>query len=79
MSTTLVHEDLGSSSPATQPVRAMTQPLTVKRPRSGPLADLLFAWLAKGAALVTLGMLLAILTSLTVGAGLPSASTGWAF
>ena len=68
MSTTLVHEDLGSSSPATQPVRAMTQPPTVKKTRSGPLADLIFSWLAKGAALVTLGMLLAILTSLTVGA-----------
>jgi len=58
MSTTLVHEDLVSSSPATQPVRAMT----------GPLADLIFGWVAKGAALVTLGMLLAILASLTVGA-----------
>lgn len=68
MSTTLVHEDLVSSSPATQPVRAMTQPPPVKKSRSGPLADLIFGWVAKGAALVTLGMLLAILASLTVGA-----------
>lgn len=68
MSTTLVHEDLASSSPATQPVRAMTQPPPVKKARSGPLADLIFGWAAKGAALVTLGMLVAILASLTMGA-----------
>jgi phosphate transport system permease protein len=46
----------------------MTQPPPVKKSRSGPLADLIFGWVAKGAALVTLGMLLAILASLTVGA-----------
>lgn len=68
MSTTLAHEDLASSSPATQSVRAMTQPPPVKKSRSGPLADLIFGWVAKGAALVTLGMLLAILASLTMGA-----------
>lgn len=32
------------------------------------MADRIFGWLAKGAALVTLGMLLAILASLTIGA-----------
>ena len=40
----------------------------MKTARSGPLADRLFGWLAKGAALLTLGMLLAILISLTISA-----------
>ena len=46
----------------------MTQPPPVKRARSGPWADLVFGWLAKGAAFVTLGMLVAILASLTISA-----------
>ncbi|OYQ41005.1 phosphate ABC transporter permease subunit PstC [Rhodoferax sp. TH121] len=46
----------------------MTQPPPVKRARSGPLADRLFGWLAKGSALLTLALLLAILTSLTISA-----------
>ena len=46
----------------------MTQPSPVKRARSGPWADLVFAWLAKGAAFITLGMLVAILASLTISA-----------
>lgn len=40
----------------------------VKRARSGPLADRIFGWLAKGAALLTMGLLFAILLSLTVSA-----------
>ena len=36
--------------------------------RAGPVLDLLFAYLAKGAALITLGLLLAILVSLTISA-----------
>ncbi|MEY2618168.1 MAG: hypothetical protein RL522_1170 [Pseudomonadota bacterium] len=36
--------------------------------RAGPLIDRLFGWAAKGAALLTLGLLLAILASLFVGA-----------
>ncbi|MFY8104487.1 MAG: phosphate ABC transporter permease subunit PstC [Ramlibacter sp.] len=36
--------------------------------RAGPLIDRLFGWAAKGAALLTLGLLLAILASLVVGA-----------
>ncbi len=36
--------------------------------RTGPLLDRLFGWAAKGAALLTLGLLLAILASLVVGA-----------
>ena len=36
--------------------------------RFGPLADRMFGWMAMGAALLTLGLLAAILVSLTVGA-----------
>ncbi len=68
MSTTLVHDDFSSNPSVTQSVRAMTQPPPVKRARSGPWADLVFGWLAKGAALLTLCLLLAILASLTISA-----------
>jgi len=37
-------------------------------PAAGPLADRIFGWLAKGAAVLTLGLLLAILMSLTISA-----------
>jgi phosphate transport system permease protein len=40
----------------------------VKTARSGPMADRVFGWLAKGAALLTLGLLFAILLSLTISA-----------
>jgi phosphate transport system permease protein len=46
----------------------MTQPPHLKKARSGPWADRLFGVLAKAAALLTLGLLLAILTSLTISA-----------
>jgi phosphate transport system permease protein len=46
----------------------MTNPPPVKSARSGPFADLVFAALAKGAALLTLSLLFAILASLTVNA-----------
>ena len=46
----------------------MTSPPPFKVARSGPLADRIFGWLAKGAALFTLAMLIAILVSLTVSA-----------
>ncbi len=46
----------------------MTQPPPVKKARSGPMADRIFGWLAKGAALFTLAMLVAILVSLTISA-----------
>lgn len=68
MSSTLVRGASPSSLSAISPERAMTQPSPVKRPRSGPLADRIFGWMAKGAALLTLGLLLAILTSLTISA-----------
>lgn len=68
MSSTLVHGDSPSSPTATFSSRAMTQPPPVKRARSGPMADRIFGWMAKGAALLTLALLLAILTSLTISA-----------
>ncbi len=46
----------------------MTQVASVKRTPSRPWADRVFAWLSKGAALLTLGLLFAILASLTAGA-----------
>lgn len=48
--------------------RTMINPPPVKTARSGPMADRVFGWLAKGAALVTLGILVAILVSLTISA-----------
>ncbi len=48
--------------------RAATSPPPAKAPRSGPMADRLFGWAAKGAALLTLAMLIGILLSLVVGA-----------
>ncbi len=68
MSTTLAHDDFSSRPSVTQSARAMIQPPPIKRARSGPWADLVFGWLAKAAALVTLGMLIAILASLTISA-----------
>ncbi len=46
----------------------MTRPPPHKQARSGPLADRVFGWAAKGAALFTLGLLLAILATLTMSA-----------
>ncbi len=68
MSSTLVHGDSPPCLSDPTPVRAMTSSSSAKRARSGPMADLLFGWLAKGAALLTLGLLLAILASLTISA-----------
>ena len=48
--------------------RVMTQPSPLKQARSGPMADRIFAWLAKAAALFTLALLIAILVSLTISA-----------
>ena len=39
-----------------------------KRARSGPVADKIFGWVAKSCALLTLGLLIAILASLTISA-----------
>jgi phosphate transport system permease protein len=46
----------------------MAKPPPVKTARSGPMADLIFAWAAKAAAIFTLAMLVAILVSLTISA-----------
>jgi phosphate transport system permease protein len=48
--------------------RVKASPPPVKRPRSGPAADRLFGLAAKGAALLTLAMLIGILLSLLAGA-----------
>ncbi|MDO8319468.1 phosphate ABC transporter permease subunit PstC [Rhodoferax sp.] len=46
----------------------MTQVPSIKQAPSRPWADRIFAWLAKSAAFLTLGLLIAILASLTMGA-----------
>ena len=46
----------------------MTKPPPHKMARSGPMADRIFGWVAKGAALFTLATLIAILVSLTISA-----------
>ncbi|MBC7682455.1 MAG: phosphate ABC transporter permease subunit PstC [Ferruginibacter sp.] len=46
----------------------MTTPPRPKTARSGPVFDRIFAWLAKGSAIFTLAMLIAILGSLTISA-----------
>ena len=79
MSTTLAHEGYQPHPSATQPVSAMIQPPPTKKTRSGPLADLIFGWVAKGSALLTLGMLLAILASLTIGAWPAISTYGFGF
>jgi phosphate transport system permease protein len=69
-------------SPATQTekekARAMT-PTPAPKARSGPLADRIFGFVAKGAAIFTLGLLLAILTSLTISAWPAIAKYGFGF
>ncbi|MBC7619030.1 MAG: phosphate ABC transporter permease subunit PstC [Candidatus Saccharibacteria bacterium] len=46
----------------------MSHPPPIKKARSGPLADRIFGWVAKGAAVATLLLLLAILITLTMSA-----------
>jgi phosphate transport system permease protein len=84
MSSTLVHESASPGSFANQPavidpVFAMHPTPPAKRARSGPWADRLFGFVAKGAALVTLGLLLAILTSLTISAWPAISKYGFSF
>ncbi len=59
--------------------RVMTQPPPIKQARSGPMADRIFGWLAKGAALFTLALLVAILVSLTISAWPAIAKYGLGF
>jgi phosphate transport system permease protein len=68
MSSTLVDGVFPSNSALNQPARAMSLPPPKKKARSGPMADRIFGWVAKGAALGTLALLLAILATLTMSA-----------
>jgi len=66
-STTLGDDKPMNLSIASNGKRAVKTP-PIKTARSGPLADLIFGWLAKGAAFLTLSLLFAILLSLTISA-----------
>jgi phosphate transport system permease protein len=68
MSSTVVQGDFPSNSSALIPTRAMSHPPPIKKARSGPMADRIFGWVAKGAAIGTLLLLLAILATLTMSA-----------
>ena len=68
MSSTLPASQLPLNHGVKSSGSAMTQPPAQKKARSGPMADRIFGWLAKGAALFTLVILIAILASLTVSA-----------
>jgi len=65
---TILADGTSSGTSATQTVGLPLSRPPVKKARSGRLADRIFAYLAKGAALFTLGLLLAILVSLTISA-----------
>ena len=68
MSTTLSANELTLNQTLRSSGRVMTNPPPANRPRSWPMADRIFGLLAKGAALFTLLLLLAILVSLTISA-----------
>ena len=78
MSSTLMHGDSPASQTEKEKANAMT-PNPAPRARSGPLADRIFGFVAKGAAIFTLGLLLAILTSLTISAWPAIAKYGLGF
>ena len=79
MSSILAHGESPGSLTQQEKARAMLSPPPLKRARSGPLADRIFSYAAKGAALFTLGLLLAILTSLTISAWPAIAKYGLGF
>jgi len=79
MSSTVLHGGSPAGLKLKESARAMTTPPPVKRARSGPLADKVFGLLAKGAALLTLGLLVAILASLTISAWPAIAKYGLGF
>jgi phosphate transport system permease protein len=68
MSSTLPMNELPANQFEQTRERVMTNPPPLKSARSGPMVDRIFGWLAKGAAYLTLLMLIAILVSLTVSA-----------
>ena len=77
MSTTLPVNHAPASSAG--PGNTMTKPPTKKPLLSGTVADKLFGWLAKGAALLTLALLIGILGSLVIGAWPAIAKYGLGF
>ena len=79
MSTTLPANEKPTNQSVPLPGRVMTNPPSAKSPRSGPLADRIFGWVAKGAAVFTLVVLLAILVSLTISAWPAIAKFGFGF
>ncbi len=68
MSSTLPANELPLNPSVKSSGHAMTNPPRPKAARSGPVFDRIFAWLAKGSAIFTLAMLVAILASLTISA-----------
>lgn len=68
MSSTLPATEHHLNSSGKSSGHAMTIPPRPKAARSGPIFDRIFAWLAKGSAIFTLVMLIAILASLTISA-----------
>ena len=68
MSTVLTPGDSPSADLNGVAARTMTPPKSPKRARSGPMADRIFAWVAKGCAIATLTLLVAILATLTMSA-----------
>jgi phosphate transport system permease protein len=65
--------------PASSSGLVMPTSSQAKTARSGPLVDRIFGWLAKGAAYLTLGMLIAILVSLTISAWPAISKYGFGF
>ena len=78
MSSTLMHGDSPATQTEKEKAHAMN-PTPAPKARSGPLADRIFGLFAKGAAIFTLGLLLAILTSLTISAWPAIAKYGLGF
>jgi len=79
MSSTLPASEMSFNRTSVETGRAMTNPPPRNRPLSGPFADRLFGWLAKGAALFTLAILMAILASLTMSAWPAISKYGFGF
>ena len=79
MSSTLPANQISPNLSTQNSGRVMAKPPPMKAARSGPMADRIFAWLAKGAALFTLAMLIAILASLTISAWPAIAKYGFSF
>jgi phosphate transport system permease protein len=68
MSSTLNDGSFPSDPLANQRERVMSIPSPKKQVRSGPMADRIFGWVARGAAFGTLALLAGILVSLTISA-----------